>query len=93
MPENGNEHYLSQFPNSIHDTLVYRLGNYTILEDDKNRACETLPFDQKKEIYKTSQYQMTKEIDYSAWTPNAVERRQEKLAQQASSVWRISQFD
>ena len=72
---------------------MYRLGNYTILEDDKNRMCETLPFDQKKAIYKTSQYQMTKEIDYAAWTPNAVERRQENLAQQATSVWRISQYD
>jgi hypothetical protein len=93
LPENGNEHYLAQFPISIHDSIVYRLGNYTILEEDKNRACETLPFDMKKEIYKKSQYQMTKDIDFSAWTPIAVERRQEKLAQQASSVWRISQYD
>lgn len=93
LPENGNEHYLTQFPITIYESLVYRLGNYTILEDDKNRACETLPFNQKKEIYKTSQYQMAKDINYAAWTPNAIERRQENLAQQATSVWRISQYD
>lgn len=93
LPENGNEHYLEQFPLTIHDSQVYRLGNYTILEDDKNRACETLPFEQKKMIYKTSQYHMTKEIDYADWTPIALERRQESLAQQATSVWRISQYD
>jgi hypothetical protein len=93
LPENGNQHYLEQFPASIHETLVYRLGNYTILEDDKNRACETLPFEQKKAIYHNSRYEMTKQINFHEWTPNAIDRRQENLAQQATSVWRISQFD
>ena len=93
LPENGNKYYLNQFPASVHESLVYRLGNYTILEDDKNRECEALPFDQKKVIYQTSQYEITKQINYNDWTPNAIERRQENLAQQATSVWRISQLD
>ena len=93
LPENGNENYLNEFPQSIHESLVYRLGNYTILEDDKNRACETLPYDEKKEIYQTSQYEITKEINYSHWTPNSIDRRQERLANYASSIWRISHFD
>ena len=84
---------MNEFPQSIHESLVYRLGNYTILEDDKNRACETLPYDEKKEIYQTSQYEITKEINYSHWTPNSIDRRQERLANYASSIWRISHFD
>ncbi|MEQ6121062.1 HNH endonuclease family protein [Reichenbachiella sp. MALMAid0571] len=93
LPENGNENYLDEFPQSIHESLVYRLGNYTILEDDKNRACEALPFEEKKEIFRTSQYAITTEITSSNWTPNSIDRRQDKLAKYASSIWRISQFD
>jgi len=94
LPENGNENYLNEFPQSIHESLVYRLGNYTILEADKNRACETLPFEEKKEIYQTSQYELsTKEISSIHWTPNSIDRRQERLATYASSIWRISQID
>jgi len=92
LPENGNEHYLAQFPESIHESFVYRLGNYTVLEDDKNRSCEVLPFEDKMKIYQTSKYEMTNQINYSAWTPNAIERRQENLAQKAISIWKISQM-
>lgn len=93
LPENGNQNYLDQFPTSIHESLVYRLGNYTLLEDDKNRECQTLAFDQKKEVYVTSQYAMTSRIDQNEWTPNTVELRQEFLANQATAIWRIAQLD
>lgn len=93
LPENGSEHYEDEFPATIHDSIVYRLGNYTLLEDDKNRACDNLPFDEKKAIYQTSQYEIAKQITANEWTPNTVEIRQKKLADYASSIWRISQFD
>ena len=93
LPENGNKNYLENFPQAVHESVVYRLGNYTLLEADKNRSCETLPFIDKQVIFKTSQYKMTKQINYSDWTPNSIDKRQEDLASMASSVWRISQFD
>ena len=93
LPENGNENYLEDFPAAIHESVVYRLGNYTLLEDDKNRACETLTFAEKKLIYQTSQYELSKQITANQWTPNTIDRRQERLADYASSVWRISQYD
>lgn len=93
LPENGNENYLENFPQSVHDSVVYRLGNYTLLEDDKNRACETLPFDEKKNIFLTSQYELTKQIQSTIWSPNAIDNRQERLSNYASSIWRISQYD
>ena len=64
LPENGNEHYLNEFAQTIHESAVYRLGNYTILEDDKNRACEALPFKKKKEVYATSQYQLSQKTKW-----------------------------
>lgn len=93
LPENGNEHYLSDFPQAIHESVVYRLGNYTILEETKNRDCNILPFSDKKEIFQTSQYEMTKGITNPNWTPNSIDSRQEWLGNQASAVWRISQLD
>jgi uncharacterized protein with ParB-like and HNH nuclease domain len=93
LPENGNHNYLDNFPPAVHDSVVYRLGNYTILEDDKNRKCETLPFADKQAIYHTSQYYISQQINFSDWTPNAIDRRQTELAVQATSVWSISQFD
>jgi len=93
LPENGNEHYLTDFPQAIHESVVYRLGNYTILEEAKNRECDILPFSDKKPIFHTSQYEMTKGISNPNWTPNSIDSRQEWLGNQASAVWRISQLD
>lgn len=93
LPENGNENYLENFPQAVHESVVYRLGNYTLLEDDKNRACEILPFIEKKEIFRTSQYQLTNTIESGMWSPNAIDNRQDWLANQATSIWRISQMD
>jgi len=93
LPENGNEYYLDDFPQAIHDSIVYRLGNYTLLEDHKNRACQTLSFSEKKIIFQTSQYELSKQITSDRWTPNTIDHRQERLADYASSIWRISQYD
>src|SRR5690606_9307963 len=45
LPENSSESWIDNFPASIQETLVYRLGNYTLLEDDKNRACSDRDFE------------------------------------------------
>lgn len=93
LPENDNENYLSEFPQATHDSVVYRIGNYTLLEDGKNNSCATLPYDKKKQTFSTSKYQITKEINSNSWSPNSIDIRQEKLANYASAIWRISQYD
>jgi len=93
LPENGNENYIDEFPVAIHDSVVYRLGNYTILETDKNRDCDTLPFPEKREIYAASTYELSKQVTSDTWSPSSIDIRQEKLAGYATSIWRISQYD
>lgn len=93
LPENGNENYVKDFPQSIHESFVYRIGNYTILEDDKNRECETRSFIEKNKVFQTSQYELSKQVQANDWTPNTIDIRQEELAKYASSIWRISQYD
>ena len=93
LPESVSSNYRDEFSDSIHESFVYRIGNYTLLEADKNRACETLPFDEKQAIYASSQYLLTQEIKANTWSPNSIDVRQERLAKYASAIWRISQYD
>ncbi|MGV3587982.1 MAG: DUF262 domain-containing protein [Adhaeribacter sp.] len=93
LPENAGEEWNSNFPSSIQESFVYRLGNYTLLEIDKNRDGGNKNFEEKKVIYQTSQYTMSKQITSNEWTPNTLEIRQSKLADYASSVWRLPYFD
>jgi uncharacterized protein with ParB-like and HNH nuclease domain len=93
LPENAGELWIDNFPASIQESFVYRLGNYTLLEVDKNRDCGIKSFEEKKLIYHTSQYKITKDIISSVWTPNTLDNRQIKLADYASSSWRLPYFD
>lgn len=93
LPENAGADWDQDFPQIIQPNYIYRLGNYTLLEDHLNRDCETLPFDQKKPFYERSQYEMTKVINYNNWNPTILDIRQNDLARKATSIWRISYAD
>jgi len=93
LPENAGDEWLTNFPVSIQDSFVYRLGNYTLLEIDKNRNGGIKGFEAKKTIYQTSQYSLSKEIKANEWTPHTLDLRQNKLADYASAVWRLPYFD
>jgi hypothetical protein len=93
LPENSGDDWIQNFPVTWHESFVYRLGNYTLLEDDKNRECGSKKFEEKKIIYQSSQYEMSKQIKASDWTPNTLDIRQVKLADCATSIWRLPYFD
>ncbi len=90
LPENAGSNWDQGFPPIIQSSYIYRLGNYTLLEDHLNRDCETLPFNQKKPFYFKSQYEMTKSINYNDWNPAVLNARQKDLAKKATSIWRVS---
>jgi hypothetical protein len=93
LPENAGDEWVANFPVSIQESLVYRLGNYTLLEDDKNRECGTKNFEAKKAIYQISQYAMPKQIVAPDWTPNTLDNRQTRLSDYATTSWRLPYFD
>lgn len=93
LPENAGDEWVANFPVSIQESLVYRLGNFTLLEDDKNRECGTKNFEAKKAIYQTSQYTMPKQIVAPDWIPNTLDNRQTRLADYATTSWRLPYFD
>jgi uncharacterized protein with ParB-like and HNH nuclease domain len=64
LPENPSEEWSSDFPTDIEESFIYRLGNFTLLEPDKNRIIGNKDFDTKSEVYKTSRYELTKRFGY-----------------------------
>lgn len=93
LPESNDPDWADNFPDSIRENFVYRLGNYTLLEKDKNRDCGTMSFSDKKTIYNQSQYALTRNIAADQWTPHTLDLRQQRLAERATSIWRVSQYD
>ena len=67
-----------------------KIGNLTILTEPMNRDCESREFAFKKNIYKDSKYKLTKDLcQISDWSETEIEKRQERLAELAASIWVI----
>ncbi|MCP9495242.1 MAG: DUF262 domain-containing HNH endonuclease family protein [Pyrinomonadaceae bacterium MAG19_C2-C3] len=89
LPENPTGEWAENFSDDQQPNFIYRIGNLTLLEANKNRDCERKMYSEKLSIYKTSQYAMTNSIDYPDWTPTQVKSRQDKLARYAKAIWHI----
>ena len=90
LPENFNEHWNANFDNEA-ENFIYRLGNYTFLEDKKNKKCADKNFESKKSIYKTSQFKLSKEcLLFDDWNISTLNKYQKKLAKIAKTVWKIT---
>jgi hypothetical protein len=89
-PENGWE----QFNDSQVEAMVYRLGNMTLLSSARNRDIGTAPYEEKREIFRESEYEVTRRIaeHYAEWTPEKIANHQNWLADQATAIWSISQL-
>ena len=92
LPENPPLEWETSFSLEEQENYIYRLGNLTLLESAKNNDCGTKPFEEKQVIYQQSQYKITKDIDYLEWKAGQVRSRQEKLAEIAKTVWKITQI-
>ena len=91
LPENPSEYWDTLFSEDEHLNLVYRLGNYTLLEEKKNRNdAGNADFEQKKKVYETSEFELTKRITQNEWNPEVLKARQHKLAGTATAVWRVN---
>jgi hypothetical protein len=96
------EHILPQNPdagwNAFRDEdteiIAYRLGNMTLLQTGANRDAGNASFAEKKPAYAASLFEITKKVatDNADWTPERLSARQTWMANQASSIWRITQL-
>ena len=72
-----------------HAKNLNRLGNQTLLLSKDNSTTGVDEYSTKITYYQNSELITTKQIpvDFSSWNPDAVNQRQEKLAQIASQAW------
>lgn len=89
LPENPSEEWSNDFPKDIEESFIYRLGNFTLLEPDKNRIIGNKDFDTKSEVYKASRYELTKRFGYQKWNQDNLNARQKYLAKQAKAIWHL----
>ncbi|EEX34520.1 MULTISPECIES: DUF262 domain-containing protein [Vibrio] len=89
LPENPSYEWNENFPKDIEESFIYRLGNFTLLESDKNRVIGNKNFEQKSEVYKTSRYEITKRFGYQKWHQDNLKARQKYLAKQAKAIWHL----
>jgi uncharacterized protein with ParB-like and HNH nuclease domain len=90
LPESYPENWQSYFTEDEYQRNVFLLGNLTLLEPSKNnKEAANDDFEQKKQVYFTSKYYLTKEISQGSWTPNTIKQRQGQLAKYATAVWKI----
>lgn len=90
LPESPSEAW-DHIEESKQDRLIYRLGNMTPLETGVNRDIGNLPYEQKRQAYAKSDFQITRGIaeHYDEWTEAKIIARQTQLAKAASAIWRI----
>jgi len=76
-----------------HQDWVYRIGNLTLLGQSDNKPGDRAnrSFSDKKEFLGRSAISLNKKlVNYNDWSPDRVEKRQEKLSELAAKVWSFS---
>ena len=89
LPENLTQEWETVFSEDEHIRNIYKIGNFTILEANKNRDIADKNFTIKQNMYSTSKYAITNTIEASEWNINAIKHRQSQLATIACGIWKI----
>ncbi len=65
----------------------YRLGNFTLLEEEARKLIKKESFEDKREIYKNSKFEMTKNLaKESCWGPDKIKSRQRCMANNITKI-------
>jgi len=89
LPENVEQDWREFFSDEQHNRFVNRLGNYALLDPNRNRDLGRAPFSVKLPVLQASLYETTKRIAGNEWTAGAIDARQRQMSDWASSVWQF----
>jgi hypothetical protein len=93
LPEHPDENWTA-FTDEQVDRFVYRIGNLTPLDATKNRDIGNKSYEEKKDTYQLSGFEITRKIEFEnqEWTPERISSRQQWLASQATAIWRLPEL-
>lgn len=90
LPESFPDTWHNDFTEEEYERNVFMLGNLTLLEPNKNsKEAADKVFEDKKAVYATSKYSMTKRIVDPQWTSQNIKSRQAHLGKLAKGIWKI----
>ena len=89
LPENLTDDWEEFFSEDEHIRNLFKIGNLTLLESDKNIKIQDATINIKQPIYKESKYTITNNIDVSEWNISSIRERQIKLASTACGIWQV----
>lgn len=73
---------------ALHRENCDRIGNLTIIKGKWNISMSNRPFDKKREDYRKSEFQITKNLtNYRRWTFDEIEERTKDMADEALKIW------
>ncbi|MCL5989668.1 MAG: DUF262 domain-containing HNH endonuclease family protein [Candidatus Thermoplasmatota archaeon] len=81
-------YWTSRFSREDHKRNLDRIGNLTLT--DQNLYLSNKPFDDKKELYKNSSWQIERDlINFKEWNEESINKREEELVKFAQDRWKI----
>lgn len=90
LPEGFSEPWQESFSEEEYEKNVFMVGNLTLLEPSKNnKDASNKIFDEKKKVYSSSKYALTRKINFPDWAPINIRNRQSHLAKLACGIWKI----
>ena len=90
LPESYPDAWYTSFTEEEYERNIYMLGNLSLLEATKNnKEAADLIFAEKKKVYATSKFALTRKIEDPEWTAQNVKKRQAQLAKLATGIWKI----
>lgn len=90
LPEHPSEAW-SYIDEPKQDRLIYRIGNMTPLETNRNRDLSNADYPVKREVYAQSDFEITRAVaeHYDHWDAQKIESRQQQLAKIATGIWKV----
>jgi hypothetical protein len=78
----------SQFSGEDHSAYARRIGNLTLLKTKPNSDLQDASFNEKKKLYKASEYSITNSISaFTEWNIEQINERQKWLSELAVKAW------
>ena len=91
LPENPGDGW-EHFDDQQREASTYRLSNMTLLTTKDNRDLGNTNFSEKRPVYQTSQFAITRRLgeNFDTWNTDKIRSHQDWMAKQATAIWRIN---